>query len=198
MQRPHDGSCPPAGLSAEDYRKARMLIKDIVLQTDMVKHSELMGKVKQHTKDAPDPGRGAALYEWLGSEKAKRHDILAMLVHAADISNTFRPPGPCGLWAKRVTDGAPRRTLAPDAMRALLSSRACLACMARAAAFRVPVGAAHAVAVKRERVSVLPSQLYVKYNNHSAQSTCSTPRRVLLARRQGAQSRAARDPLPQP
>ena len=100
-----------AGLSADNYRLARQLIKDIVLQTDMIKHSELTNKIKEHTKEAPEPGRGHDFFVWLQTEQKKRHEVLAMLVHAADISNTFRPPRPCGLWAKRVTDGVPAEPL---------------------------------------------------------------------------------------
>lgn len=70
--------------------------------TDMYHHSKLVQSLDSLVAAGPNE-TGVPL---LNSFNANgRSIVLQMIVHAADISNTCRPPGPCGLWAKRVTDG---------------------------------------------------------------------------------------------
>lgn len=70
--------------------------------TDMFYHSKLVQSLDSLVAAGPDIV-GAPLMNTFDSNG--RAIVLQMVVHAADISNTCRPPGPCGLWAKRVTDG---------------------------------------------------------------------------------------------
>eukprot|EP00892_Ulva_mutabilis_P003219 jgi/Ulvmu1/12899/UM098_0087.1 len=88
--------------SVEDYRFVRKTIKDIVLMTDMYHHSKLVQSLDSLVAAGPNE-TGVPLLKSLNANG--RSVVLQMIVHAADISNTCRPPGPCGLWAKRVTDG---------------------------------------------------------------------------------------------
>lgn len=91
-----------AEFSVEDYRFVRKTIKDIVLMTDMFHHSKLV----QSLDSLIAAGPGVTGVPLLNSfNAAGRAIVLQMIVHAADISNTCRPPELCGKWAKRVTDG---------------------------------------------------------------------------------------------
>jgi cAMP-specific phosphodiesterase 4 len=92
----------PADFSVEDYRFIRKTIKDIVLMTDMFHHSKLVQSLDSLVAAGPDLTGAALLHTFNANGRAV---VLQMIVHAADISNTCRPPEPCGLWAKRVTDG---------------------------------------------------------------------------------------------
>lgn len=91
-----------AEFSVEDYRFVRKTIKDIVLMTDMYHHSKLVQSLDSLVAAGPNES-GIPLVNSFNANG--RSTVLQMIVHAADISNTCRPPGPCGLWAKRVTDG---------------------------------------------------------------------------------------------
>ena len=95
--------------------------------TDMSHHARLVQYL-----DSLVAARPAATGPELLAAFVKKEDravALQMIVHAADISNTCRPPGPCGLWAKRVTDGAatPRASACGSAVMAL-----CIVCYSTA------------------------------------------------------------------
>lgn len=72
--------------------------------TDMSHHSKLVQSLDTLVAAKGGDAVGPALFDTF--QPAGRNVALQMIVHAADISNTCRPPGPCGLWAKRVTDGS--------------------------------------------------------------------------------------------
>jgi hypothetical protein len=95
----------------EDYRFVRKTIKDIVLMTDMYHHSKLVQSLDSLIAAGPDM-TGIDLFNTFNANG--RSIVLQMIVHAADVSNTCRPPGPCGLWAKRVTDGVKSERTFPD------------------------------------------------------------------------------------
>ena len=97
-------TCAAADLDVDGYREVRCRIKDIVLMTDMSHHSRLVQYLDSLVAACPAATGPELLAAFV--KKEDRAVALQMIVHAADISNTCRPPGPCGLWAKRVTDGA--------------------------------------------------------------------------------------------
>lgn len=77
--------------------------------TDMFHHSKLV----QSLDSLIAAGPGVTGVPLLNSfNAAGRAIVLQMVVHAADISNTCRPPELCGKWAKRVTDGTHHSSIA--------------------------------------------------------------------------------------
>lgn len=80
----------------------RDTIEDIVLKTDMVHHHDM---VKEVTNECRALGiTGPAVLD--AYDEKWKMSVLAMIVHAADISNTCRQAQPAGEWARRVTEGA--------------------------------------------------------------------------------------------
>lgn len=74
------------------------------MATDMIHHKKMVETIADTMATSPPGLSGAALLEALSPEHRK--EMIAMIVHAADVSNTCRPAGPAGEWAKRVTEGA--------------------------------------------------------------------------------------------
>eukprot|EP01134_Creolimax_fragrantissima_P000837 CFRG0837T1 len=84
-------------LSTEDYAHVRTLIIQMVLNTDMSYHFELMGKFKS----------AVTVLRAEASEEVPNKTImliLAMAVHCADVSNPCKRKDIYGAWAKRVME----------------------------------------------------------------------------------------------
>ncbi|KNC77668.1 hypothetical protein SARC_09875 [Sphaeroforma arctica JP610] len=84
-------------LSAKDYQHVRTLIIQMVLNTDMSYHFELMGKFKSAV---------VVLREEESEEVPNKTImlILAMAVHCADVSNPCKNKHIYGQWAQRVME----------------------------------------------------------------------------------------------
>jgi hypothetical protein len=91
-----------AVLPKDDKIRFRVRIEEIVLATDMVHHHTMVDNIS--TRERPAGTCGADLLR--DCTEDDKWSMLAMLVHAADISNTCRAAGPAGNWARRVTQGA--------------------------------------------------------------------------------------------
>lgn len=79
------------GFTPEEYKRARQLIIDMVLATDMAIHFDLLKRFQNEISKQP------VLAEW-----TDRNLIYQMIVHLADIANPSRPFFLARNWAERV------------------------------------------------------------------------------------------------
>jgi hypothetical protein len=98
------GGAPPAEAAA-----FRALVEALVLETDMAAHAGVLERFSA----AADAAAGAPLGAW---PPEGRRAALALVLHAADISNPARPLALCAAWgarvhAEQVAQGAAERAL---------------------------------------------------------------------------------------